>query len=48
MEQAKALAAAIEILVKARKANSNVTAIWAKLDRAGAYLNSQLTDEMAR
>jgi hypothetical protein len=47
MEQAKALTAAIEEIVKARKQNTDVTAIWAKLDRAARYLNEQLTAELA-
>ena len=47
MEQAKALTAAIEEIVKARKQNTNVTAIWAKLDRVANYLNEQLAAEFA-
>ena len=47
MEQAKALTAAIEEIVKARKQHTNVTAIWEKLNRAANYLNEQLAAELA-
>ena len=47
MEQAKALVEAIELLVEVRKQSTNISAIWAKLDRATRYLNEQLAAELA-
>jgi hypothetical protein len=47
MQQAIALTQAIQILVNTRKQTTDVAAIWAKLNRAAAYLNEQLAVELA-
>ena len=46
MDLAKQLAQAIELVVKARKQTTNVTAIWNKVDRVANYLNEQLAAEL--
>ena len=46
MEQAKALKAAVELVVKVRKQSTDVTAIWQKVDRVAQYLNAQLAQEL--
>ena len=46
MDQAKYLVEAIQIIVNTRRLNADVCAIWAKLDRAAAYLNDQLAAEL--
>jgi hypothetical protein len=46
MQTAKNLTLAIQIVVNTRKQNSDISAIWNKLDRIAAYLNSQLAEEL--
>ena len=47
MEQANYLVQAIQILVNTRRMNTDVMAIWVKLDHAVDYLNAQLAAELA-
>jgi hypothetical protein len=47
MDRAKQLTQAIELVVKARKQTTDVTAIWCKVDRVAKYLNEQLAAELS-
>ena len=48
MDKAIELTHAIELVVKARKQTTNVSAIWSKVDRIATYLNQQLAVELAK
>ena len=47
MDKAKQLTEAIQLVVKARKQTTDITAIWCKVDRVARYLNEQLAAELA-